>query len=142
LLLLPTRIELDADADRLHQVFVNLLSNAIKYTPEGGKVWLKATVEGEEAVARVVDNGVGIAAEMLPRIFELFTQEETSRPMDEGGLGLGLSLVQELVSLHRGTVQVRSEGRNKGSEFTVRLPLRGEAAGGQELTREEVTSGL
>ncbi len=123
-LLLPARVELEADPDRLHQVFVNLLSNAIKYTPEGGKVWLKATVEGEEAVARVEDNGVGIAPEMLPRIFELFTQEETSRPMDEGGLGLGLSLVQELVSLHRGTVQVRSEGKDKGSELTVRLPLR------------------
>jgi signal transduction histidine kinase len=74
-------------------------------------------------VVRVEDNGVGMDAEMLPRIFDLFTQEESSRSRSEGGLGLGLPLVKELVTPHGGTVQVRSEGRGKGSEFTVRLPF-------------------
>jgi PAS domain S-box-containing protein len=119
----PTAIPLQADADRLHQVIVNLLTNAIKYTPPGGRIWLKATTEGDEAVVRVEDTGIGIDAEMLPRIFDLFTQEEASRSHSQGGLGLGLPLVKELVTLHGGTVQVRSEGRDKGSEFTVRLPL-------------------
>jgi PAS domain S-box-containing protein len=123
-LLPPAPIALEADAGRLHQVVVNLLTNAVKYTPEGGGIWLKATVEGDEAVVRVEDSGVGISPEMLPRIFELFTQEESSRPRSEGGLGLGLPLVKELVALHGGSVQVRSEGKGRGSEFTVRLPLR------------------
>ena len=122
-LLLPGPTGLEADPDRLHQVAVNLLTNAIKYTPEGGGVWLKATVEGGDAVFRVEDNGCGIAPAMLPRIFDLFTQEPDSADRAEGGLGLGLPVVKELVALHGGTVQVRSEGRGKGSEFTVRLPL-------------------
>jgi PAS domain S-box-containing protein len=117
-------ISLDADPVRLQQVFVNLLANAVKYTPEGGRVWLKATVEGDEAVVRVEDTGVGNSGETLPRLFELFTQEELSVSRSEGGLGLGLSLVKELVALHGGTVQVRSEGKGKGSEFTLRLPLK------------------
>jgi signal transduction histidine kinase len=82
-------------------------------------------VEGGEAVVRVEDKGVGIDSETLPRIFELFTQEDSSLSRAEGGLGLGLPLVKELVALHGGTVQVRSEGKGKGSEFTVRLPLAG-----------------
>ena len=122
-LLLPAPTAVRADVDRLHQVVENLLTNAIKYTPKGGQVWLKATVEGNEAVFRVEDNGVGIAPEVLPRIFDLFTQEETSLEHSQGGLGLGLSVVKELVTRHEGTVQVRSKGRGKGSEFTVRLPL-------------------
>jgi PAS domain S-box-containing protein len=123
-LLLPSPVYVDGDPDRLHQVFVNLLANAIKYTPRGGQIWLKETVEGSEAVVRVEDDGVGISPEVLPRIFELFTQEESSLPLSAGGLGLGLPLVRELVSLHGGTVQVRSEGKDKGSELSVRLPLR------------------
>jgi two-component system CheB/CheR fusion protein len=114
-------IELEADPDRLHQVLVNLITNAAKYTPEGGRIWVKATTEGDEAVLHVEDTGVGIPHDMLPRIFDLFTQVET--PVARGGLGIGLSLVKELVALHGGTVQVRSEGTNKGTEFTVRLPL-------------------
>jgi PAS domain S-box-containing protein len=112
-----------ADPERLQQVFVNLLTNAIKYTPSGGRVSIKSTIEADEAVVRVEDTGVGISHEMLPRIFELFTQVEETRPMSMGGLGIGLALVKELVSLHGGTVQVLSEGRGRGSEFTVRLPL-------------------
>jgi PAS domain S-box-containing protein len=124
-LLLPAATSVDGDPERLLQVFVNLLNNAVKYTPDGGGIWLKQTVEGGEAVVRVEDTGVGIDPEMLPRIFELFTQEESSYARAEGGLGVGLALVKELVTLHGGTVQVRSEGKGKGSEFTVRLPLRG-----------------
>jgi PAS domain S-box-containing protein len=122
-------ILVDADSDRLRQVVANLLDNAVKYTPEGGGVWLKATVEGDEAVVRVEDNGVGITPEMLPRVFDLFTQEASSLGQAQGGLGLGLSLVKNLVALHGGTVQVRSEGKGKGSEFTVRLPLKRTAGG-------------
>ena len=123
LLLMPTPTLVDVDPDRLEQVAANLLGNAIKYTPDGGSVWLKATVEGTEAVFRVEDTGVGVGADMLPRIFDLFTQEASSLGRSQGGLGLGLPLVRELVELHGGSVQVRSEGRDKGSEFTVRLPM-------------------
>ncbi|HVL57121.1 MAG TPA: ATP-binding protein [Burkholderiaceae bacterium] len=114
-------IEIEADADRLHQVFTNLLSNAAKYTPEGGRIWISADVEADEAVVRIHDNGIGIAPEMLSRIFDLFTQVDMSA--SRGGLGIGLSLVKELVALHGGTVQVSSDGIGRGSEFTVRLPL-------------------
>jgi signal transduction histidine kinase len=115
-------IVLQGDPDRLHQVFLNLLSNAIKYTPEGGNIWVKITTEGDEAVVRVTDTGVGIPHEMLPRIFDLFTQVETQ--ISHGGLGIGLALVKDFVALHGGSVQVRSEGVGKGSEFMVRLPLK------------------
>lgn len=124
-ILLPTGpLVVEADPARLEQVFVNLLTNAAKYTPEGGHIWVKGTTEGREAVVHVEDSGVGIPHEMLPRIFELFTQVEASRMESQGGLGIGLSLVKDLVSLHGGSVQVRSDGPGKGSEFTVRLPLR------------------
>ena len=113
----------EADPSRLEQVFVNLLNNAAKYTPEGGRIWIKGTTEGNEAVVHVQDTGVGIPNEMLPRIFELFTQVESSRPESDGGLGIGLSLVKDLVTLHGGSVQVRSDGPGKGGEFAVRLPL-------------------
>jgi PAS domain S-box-containing protein len=116
-------IELVADGERLHQVLVNLLTNAAKYTHPGGRVTVKVSTEDQEAVVRVADNGVGIPHELLPTIFDLFTQVEDSRPMARGGLGIGLSLVKQLVTLHGGSVQVLSEGRGKGSEFTVRLPL-------------------
>lgn len=119
----PVPITLKADPTRLSQVVVNLLNNASKYTNEGGHIWLKATLEEDEAVVRVTDTGIGISAEMLPRIFEMFTQEETARAKAPGGLGIGLSLVKDLVTLHGGKVLVRSDGRDKGSEFTVRLPL-------------------
>jgi PAS domain S-box-containing protein len=123
-LILPTgAIVVEGDRARLQQVFVNLVTNAVKYTPEGGRVWVKATVEGKEAAVDVEDTGMGISAEVLPKIFDLFTQEEESRYRSEGGLGIGLALVKSLVTLHGGTVQVRSGGKGKGSQFTVRLPL-------------------
>jgi PAS domain S-box-containing protein len=135
-LILPAgAIVVEADPSRLQQVFLNLVTNAVKYTPEGGRVWVKATMEGREAVVDVEDTGLGISPEMLPKIFDLFTQEEESRYRSEGGLGIGLSLVKSLVTLHGGTVQVRSGGKGKGSQFTVRLPLaadEGAAGGGPE----------
>lgn len=123
--LLPTPgpIHVDGDAVRLQQVFSNLLTNAAKYTEDGGTVWIKVATEDREAVVRVEDNGVGIPSEMLLDIFELFAQVHTSA--SGGGLGIGLSLVKELVNLHGGTVQANSDGVSKGSEFIVRLPLAG-----------------
>jgi len=131
-LLVPESLQVLADANRLQQVFANLLGNALKFTSAAGHVWVKATLEADEAVVRFEDDGVGIAAETLPSIFELFTQAEETRRMSAGGLGIGLSLVKDLVTLHGGTVQVRSEGVGQGSEFTVRLPLYRPGAAGQE----------
>ena len=99
----PQPIWLHADAARLEQVVVNLLTNAAKYTDEGGHIWLSVEQEGDEAVLRVRDTGVGIAPELLPRIFDLFTQAERSLDRSQGGLGIGLALVQRLVEMHRGT---------------------------------------
>ncbi len=120
---LPTQaIWVHADAARLEQVVVNLLTNAAKYTDQGGHVWLTVQQEGEEAVLRVRDTGVGIAPDVLPRIFELFTQADRSLDRSQGGLGIGLALVQRLVEMHRGTVAASSV-LGQGSEFVVRLPV-------------------
>ncbi len=113
---------LKADPTRLTQVVFNLLNNAAKYTEPGGRIWLTAGREGTEAVVRVLDTGVGIAPELLPRVFDLFTQGERTPDRSQGGLGLGLTLVRNLVELHGGTVRARSEGPGKGSEFILRLP--------------------
>ena len=118
----PQPIWLHADAARLEQVVVNLLTNAAKYTDEGGHIWLTVQQEGEEAVLRVRDTGVGIAPELLPRIFDLFTQAERSLDRSQGGLGIGLALVQRLVEMHGGTVEAYS-ALGQGSEFVVRLPV-------------------
>jgi signal transduction histidine kinase len=112
------------DPVRLEQVVCNLVQNAIKYTPRGGTIRLTVRREGEAGVVRVCDTGVGIAVDMLPRIFEPFTQVESSRTRSEGGLGLGLPLVRSLVELHRGEVEAHSNGPGRGAEFVVRLPLR------------------
>jgi PAS domain S-box-containing protein len=117
-------VMVQADRDRLQQVFVNLLQNAAKYTEYGGDIWVKLFLEGREAIVKVEDNGVGISGEMLPRIFDLFTQAEFASEKREG-LGIGLSVVRDIVQLHGGTVTVRSDGIGKGSEFSVRLPLTG-----------------
>jgi len=118
----PEPMWLHADASRLEQVVVNLLTNAAKYTDEGGHIWLTARQEGDACVLRVRDTGVGIAAELLPHIFDLFMQAERLMDRSQGGLGIGLSLVRRLVELHGGTVDV-SSGPGKGSEFVVRLPV-------------------
>jgi len=125
---LPTDpIWLAADAGRLEQAVVNLLTNAAKYTDEGGHIWLTLEREGDRAVLRVRDDGVGISAELLPHVFDLFTQEERSLDRAQGGLGIGLSLVRRLVELHGGTIGATST-RGAGSEFVVRLPMAAPAA--------------
>lgn len=114
---------LEGDATRLEQVVVNLLMNAAKYTPEGGQIWLSLARQESEAVLRVRDTGIGMPADLLPVVFDLFTQGE--RPLDrtEGGLGVGLTIVKQVVTLHGGNVEAHSAGPGQGSEFVVRLPL-------------------
>jgi len=119
-------LEVEADAMRLAQVVSNLLTNAAKYTPRGGRIWLSAERADSHAVLRVRDNGIGIAPEMLDRIFELFVQVDNSVARAQGGLGIGLTLVRSLLEMHGGQVAVHSAGLGQGSEFTVRLPLAAE----------------
>jgi CheY-like chemotaxis protein/two-component sensor histidine kinase len=114
---------LDADPVRLAQVVGNLLTNAAKYTEPNGRIWLTAEREGDEAVLRVWDNGIGISPNMLPRIFDLFVQVDHASTKAQGGLGIGLTLVKNLVQMHSGTVEARSDGLGRGSEFVVRLPI-------------------
>ena len=118
----PTPLWVEADPVRLVQVLVNLLNNAAKYTPDGGEIAISATREGNEAVVRVKDNGVGIPPEKLNQIFEMFTQLDSDAEHAQSGLGIGLTLVRRLVELHGGSVSVTSLGVGKGSEFVVRLP--------------------
>jgi PAS domain S-box-containing protein len=121
---LPARpILLDADPTRLSQVFSNLLNNAAKYTEPGGDVALVVEPRGGEVVVTVRDSGVGIPPEMLPRVFDLFTQGDRSLEKSHGGLGIGLTIVKRLVEMHGGRVEARSEGHGQGSEFIVRLPV-------------------
>jgi PAS domain S-box-containing protein len=115
-------IRLVADPTRLEQIVVNLLGNAIKYTEPGGRIGLEAEREGAEALIAVRDSGVGISAEMLPRVFDLFTQVERSRDRSQGGLGIGLTVVRSLVEMLGGSVSVSSTP-GEGSTFIVRLPL-------------------
>lgn len=116
------RVRVHGDPARLEQVITNLLDNALKYTPPGGQVRVVTEQLHEEAVLRVQDTGRGIPPELLPRVFELFVQEPQALDRSRGGLGLGLTLVKRLVELHGGSVSVASAGRDRGSEFTVRLP--------------------
>jgi CheY-like chemotaxis protein len=110
------------DPVRLAQVVANLLTNAARYTNRGGTIRLAAFSEGVEVVISVQDNGSGISPEMLPKLFELFTQAKRNAVGAEGGLGIGLALVKNLVAMHGGTVVAHSEGLGKGSEFVIRLP--------------------
>lgn len=114
-------IWLEADPARVVQIITNLLNNAAKYTEAGGQVWLTIKREGDEATICVRDTGLGIPEEMLPHVFELFTQGEWSVDRSQGGIGVGLALVRRLVDLHGGTISVFSPGLGQGSEFTVRL---------------------
>jgi signal transduction histidine kinase len=115
-------LRLEADPLRLEQILVNLLTNAAKYTNAGGRISLKARREGDEVVLRVNDTGMGIAPDLMPRIFDLFAQGDRTMARSEGGLGIGLTLVQKLAEMHGGSVTAESDGPGKGSEFTVRLP--------------------
>jgi two-component system CheB/CheR fusion protein len=123
-------VRLVSDPVRLAQVLANLLINAAKYTDSGGRIELDASRTGAELVVAVRDNGIGISAEMMPRVFTLFAQASPALERSEGGLGIGLALVRGLVELHGGTVGVHSAGIGKGSEFVVRLPLASDDAEG------------
>lgn len=112
----------EGDPTRLIQIVTNLLDNAAKYTDPGGRIWLSAEREGDDAVIRVRDSGIGISPELLPRIFDMFTQAGMAPERAQGGLGVGLSLVERLVKLHGGTVSAYSGGPGQGSTFTIRLP--------------------
>ena len=117
-------IEVELDQARIHQVVVNLLRNAIKFTPPTGWVALLATIDSAHVVIQVRDNGIGISAELLPRIFDMFTQAEGASSARGAGFGVGLAVAKDIVALHRGSLEVRSEGIGLGSEFAVRLPVR------------------
>ncbi len=116
-------LPLEGDPTRLEQVLTNLLNNAGKYTEKGRRIRLSAGVEADAVVLRVRDTGLGIAPEMLPRVFELYAQVDSSIARAQGGLGIGLALVRALVEMHGGQVSAASDGPGQGSEFTVRLPL-------------------
>jgi len=117
------RVEVLGDPGRLQQVLWNLLSNAVKFTPNGGTVQVQLAREGEDALVRVSDSGIGIAPEFLPHVFDRFRQQDASITRRHGGLGLGLAIVRQLVELHGGTIAVDSAGENTGTTFTLRLPL-------------------
>ncbi len=118
----PDPLWADVDPARFDQILLNLLYNAAVYTDPGGRIWLTCERLGADLVLRVRDNGIGIAADMLPRIFELFTQADQSLDRKRGGLGIGLTLVRSLVLLHGGRITAQSEGLGKGSEFVIRIP--------------------
>jgi PAS domain S-box-containing protein len=119
----PDPLPLSADAVRLEQIIMNLLTNAAKFTDPGGKLWLTTERDGDHAVVRVRDTGIGMAPEMLGHAFDLFTQADQGLARVRGGLGIGLNLTRNLVALHGGTIEARSEGEGKGSEFIIRVPL-------------------
>jgi signal transduction histidine kinase len=119
----PEPVYIEADLTRLAQAISNLLNNAAKFTERGGGIWLQARAHGGEAVVSVRDTGIGISAEALPDIFEMFHQADRSLDRPNDGLGIGLSLAKRLVHMHGGTIVAQSEGRGKGAEFVVRLPL-------------------
>jgi signal transduction histidine kinase len=113
---------LDADPNRLHQVFHNLVGNATKFTPYRGCIWVQLFSDGDCAVVRVRDSGCGISADLLPRVFELFVDAESKHSGQQRGRGIGLALAKGIVELHGGTVQAHSDGPGRGADFTVRLP--------------------
>jgi len=127
----------DADLTRLAQVFLNLLNNAAKYSDRGGHIQLHVGRQESHVVVTVKDTGIGIAADQLPYIFEMFTQVDRSLEMERGGLGIGLTIVKRLVEMHGGRVEAKSEGPGKGSEFVLRLPIIIEAATTQASGGEE-----
>ncbi|KGQ19314.1 Chemotaxis protein methyltransferase CheR [Lysobacter dokdonensis DS-58] len=122
-LILPAApVMMEADPLRMQQVFVNLVGNAIRYTPEDGRIWVTAVQQGEQILVKIEDTGIGMTSEVLDHIFEMFSQaRETS---SQGGLGIGLTLVKQMVQMHGGSVTAQSDGPGKGSKFIVTLPMR------------------
>lgn len=116
-------LPVEGDGVRITQAISNILSNACKFSPRGGRIRVSVDIESGHAIVRIRDNGVGIAADHLPRLFDMFTQVDTGLERTQGGLGIGLNLVKQLVEMHGGRVEARSEGLGKGSEFIVHFPL-------------------
>ena len=129
----------DADEVRLDQIVNNLLVNALRYTPPGGQIDVVVAGDADAVSIRVCDNGIGIAPDLLPRIFDLFVQGGRAIERTQGGLGIGLTLVRRLVELHGGRVEVHSEGVGRGSCFTVRLPMVAPPSGSQISVDEATT---
>jgi CheY-like chemotaxis protein len=121
--LAPQPLRVDGDETRLTQVVVNLVTNAAKYTPAGGRVSVELLAQGSAAHLRVTDNGIGMSKALMDSVFDLFVQGDRALDRAEGGLGVGLTLVKRIVTLHGGTVGATSAGQGQGSEFTVTLPL-------------------
>lgn len=138
---IETPLLVEADATRLEQVVDNVLSNAVKFTPEGGQIHISARAEGSWVLIRVRDTGVGIDPEMLESVFDLFTQTHQTIDRAQGGLGIGLTVVKTLVELHGGTVRALSEGRDRGTEVRICLPLRTEDAITSESSHETIKRG-
>lgn len=136
--LAPGALRVEGDPLRLEQVLVNLLTNAAKYTESGGRISLSATRDQESIVIRVRDNGLGIAPELLPRVFDLFTQGDRSAARSEGGLGIGLTLAKQLAEMHGGQLFAASAGLGQGSEFTLRLPAAKGATAPQPPTKQSL----
>ena len=130
-------IFVDADPTRLAQALCNLLTNAAKYSERGSRIWLAAEQQRGDAVISIKDNGVGIPPEMMPKVFDMFTQVDRSMEKTQGGLGVGLAIVKRLVEMHGGTTEARSEGYGQGSEFTIRLPAAASAAREQKTQAGE-----
>jgi signal transduction histidine kinase/DNA-binding response OmpR family regulator len=135
-----TPLPLDGDSVRLSQVFANLLNNAAKYTPAGGRITVVARQQADQAVVRVTDNGSGIPPEVLPHVFDLFTQANRSLARSEGGLGIGLTVVRRLLEKHGGSVEAKSAGPGAGSEFVVRLPLSDKSPSQEKLPAGTATA--
>ena len=119
----PPSVLVDGDGTRLVQVFANVLNNAVKFTPPGGHVWFTADLRSHEAVVRIRDTGIGIAPDILPRVFDMFQQAAPILERSSGGLGIGLSLARRLVEMHGGQVDIRSRGTGQGTEVEIRLPI-------------------
>jgi len=126
----------DGDRTRLVQIIANLLGNAIRYTPDGGQIEVRMSSEDGWLLVRVSDNGIGIPAELMPHLFDLYTQAERSSDSRNGGLGLGLALVKSLVEAHGGSVAASSAGASRGSQFEVRLKLSEQQAVGKQAAYE------
>ena len=105
------------------QVFANVLNNAVKFTPRGGHIWFTADQQSNEAVVRIRDTGIGIAPDVLPRVFDMFHQAEPVLERSTGGLGIGLTLARRLVEMHEGQIDIRSPGPGQGTEVEIRLPI-------------------
>lgn len=133
-------IHIDGDPVRLAQVISNLLNNAAKYTERGGRIWLTATRKGNDAVIKIRDTGIGIPAEVMPHIFQMFTQADRTVHGSAGGLGIGLTLVKRLIEMHGGTITAQSEGRGKGSEFILRVPTASACFSQPEIPTRKATT--